>query len=244
VIRGIYIAGSGMLAESVRQDVVANNLANATTNGFKRTQSNSEPFAAFLLESRGMPGRPQIGTTNMGVQVGRLDVIDTQGPLRNTGNPLDLALVGKGWFEVNAPGGTRYTRDGALTIDQTGTLVTKEGWSVRGENGPIRADSNGGDIGVAQDGTVNQDGEVLGRIRITELDSTTLAKEGSSLVTGTPTGASTAVVRQSFLEGSTVNVVSEMVELIRVMRNFESNQKAVMSHDETLAQALTKVGVV
>ena len=243
MLRGIYIAGSGMLAESVRQDIVANNLANATTNGFKRTQANSEPFKTFLLENRGMPGQPKIGTTNMGVEISRLDVIDTQGPLRNTGNPLDLALVGKGWFEVNAPGGTRYTRDGSFTLDQTGTLVTKEGWSVIGESGRIRATGTG-TIGVAQDGTVNQDGAVIGRLRITALDPATLAKEGSSLMKGTPTGAAPAVIRQSFLEGSTVNVVSEMVELIRVMRSFEANQKAVMSHDDTLGQALTKVGVV
>lgn len=243
MLRGIYIAGSGMLAESVRQEVVANNLANATTSGYKRTDVATQPFGSFLLRNMAMPGQPEIGTTNMGSEVSRLDVVASQGPLRNTGNPLDLALVGDGWFAVDAPGGVRYTRDGSFSVDRTGTLTTKEGWAVLGRNGPIRV-SRDTPVGVGQDGTVTQGGRTVGRLRITALEPTSIAKDGDSLVDGTPGGRTTARVRQGFLEGSTVNVVSEMVELIRVMRSFEANQKAVQAQDETLGQAITKVGVV
>lgn len=243
MLRGIYTAGSGMLAESVRQEVVANNLANALTTGFKRTDVATEPFGSFLLRNMAMPGQPEIGSTNFGTQVSRLDVIATQGPLKNTGNPLDLALVGDGWFAVNTPAGVRYTRDGSFSIDQDGTLVTKEGYAVLGENGPIRVD-RGTPVGIGQDGTVSQGDRTVGRLRITALEPESLAKEGDSLVNGTPGGEATARVRQGFLEGSTVNVVSEMVELIRVMRSFEANQKAVQAQDETVGQVISKVGVV
>jgi flagellar basal-body rod protein FlgF len=232
-----------MLAESVRQEVVANNLANALTTGFKRTDSATEPFGSFLLRNMAMPGQPEIGTTNFGSQVSRLDVVATQGPLKNTGNPLDLALVGDGWFAVQTTGGVRYTRDGSFSIDQSGTLVTKEGNAVLGEAGPIRV-TPGTPVGIGQDGSVTQDGRIVGRLRITGLTPESLATEGGNLVNGTVGGQPTARVRQGFLEGSTVNVVSEMVELIRVMRSFEANQKAVQAQDETLGQAITKVGVV
>lgn len=243
LLRGIYIAGTGMLAESLRQDVVANNLANATTTGYKRTASTSEPFAAALLRNMAMPGQPEVGTANFGVQPGRLDVINTQGALRSTGNQLDLALVGDGWFTVQTPDGVRYTRDGAFGLAADGTLTTKDGFAVLGENGPVKL-AKTGDIGIAQDGTVTQNGATAGKLKITALDAESLTKEGANYMNGTATGTATGTVRQSFLEGSSVNVVSEMVELIRVMRSFEANQKAVQAQDENLGQAISKVGVV
>lgn len=243
MLRGIYIAGSGMLAESVRQEVVANNLANALTTGYKRTDVAAEPFKEFLVRNMAMPGQPEIGPINMGSQISKLDVVAKQGPLKSTGNPLDLALVGDGWFSVRTPAGTRYTRDGSFSVSADGTLVTKEGHAVLGQNGPLRV-ASGSPVGITQDGTVSQDGRVVGRLDITALTPASIAKEGDNLVSGTPGGTTTARVRQGFLEGSTVNVVSEMVELIRVVRSFEANQKAVQSQDETLGQAISKVGVV
>jgi flagellar basal-body rod protein FlgG len=243
MLRGIYIAGSGMLAESVRQEVVANNLANALTTGFKRTDSATRPFETMLLRNMGMPGQPEVGSTDMGAEIHRLDVVAEQGPLKNTGNQLDLALAGDGWFAVRATGGTRYTRDGSFGIDADGTLVTKDGHAVLGQDGPIRLARDAA-VGVQQDGSITQDGRIVGRLQVVALRGDSLATEGGNLVTGTVGGTPTARVRQGYLEGSTVNVVSEMVELIRVMRSFESNQKAVQAHDETLQQALTRVGVV
>ncbi|MGE4032244.1 MAG: flagellar hook-basal body protein [Thermoleophilia bacterium] len=243
MIRGIYIAASGLLAESARQDVIANNLANATTTGFKRSDSIASPFQEMLLRSQGMPGTPEVGDLAMGAQVQGIEMIDSQGALRFTGNTLDIALVGGGHFTVDTPAGRRYTRDGSFQLDTAGRLVTKEGHAVLGANGsPIVLDR--GEVRFAADGTVTQGGAVKGTLMITALEPGSIRQESMNLLSGTPQGAPTAEVRQNHLESSTVNVVSEMVELIRVMRSFESNQKAVQSHDEALQASITKVGAV
>jgi len=243
VIRGIYIAASGLLAESARQDVIANNLANATTTGFKRSESVASPFQEMLLRSQGMPGTPDVGPMNMGAQVEGISMIDSQGALKSTGNSLDLALVGDGHFTIDTPAGRRYTRDGAFTLDNAGRLVTKEGNAVLDATGrPITLDR--GEVSVGIDGTITQGGSVRGRLLLTALDPATIQQESQNLLSGTPKGTPTAELRQSYLESSTVNVVSEMVALIRVMRSFESNQKAVQSHDEALQASISKVGAV
>jgi len=242
LIRGIYIAASGLLAESARQDVIANNLANATTTGFKRSESASAPFGEMLLHNMGMPGAPAVGTMEMGAQVQGIDRIDSQGALRYTGNRLDLALIGSGNFTIDTPNGRRYTRDGSFGLDSDGRLVTKEGNHVLGVGGPITLDR--GAVKIAADGTITQGGTVRGTLLLTDLAPESIATEGNSLYTGTPTGTSSARVRQNHLESSTVNVVSEMVDLIRVMRAFEANQKSVHAHDEALQASVTRVGAV
>ncbi len=242
LLRGIYIAASGLLAESARQDVIANNLANATTTGFKRSESTAHPFSSMLLHNMGQAGAPAIGTMEMGAEVDGIDRIDTQGALRFTGNNLDLALVGAGHFTIDTPNGRRYTRDGSFGLDDNGRLVTKEGNPVLGVAGPITLDR--GEVKIAADGTISQGGQVKGKVLLTDLDPASITTEGGSLYTGTATGTSTASVRQNHLESSTVNVVSEMVDLIRVMRAFESNQKSVQSHDEALQASIQKVGAV
>ena len=243
MIRGLYIAATGMLAESTRQDVIANNLANVTTSGFKRSESSTRPFSEMLVTA-GAPGTPQVGTLAMGAEIAGIATMATQGPVRATGNPLDVALVGEGWITVDAQGGRRYTRDGALSVDAGGRLVTSDGSEVAGAAGPIRLAADGGQVTIAADGTVSQDGAARGRIRIAALDPASLTREGASLMGGTETGTPTARVRQGYLEGSNVNTVTEMVELISAMRAFEANQKAVQAHDEALEQAVTKVGAV
>jgi flagellar basal-body rod protein FlgG len=240
LIRGIYIAATGLLAESARQDVIANNLANATTTGFKRSETMASPFGSMLLHNMGMPGSPEVGTLEMGAQVNGISMIDSQGPLRFTGNRLDMALVGSGHFTIDAPNGRRYTRDGSFGMDSTGTLVTKEGHPVLGTNGPITL--SGGEVRIGSDGTITQGTAVRGKLLVTALDPTSITQESTNLLEGTPKGTPTARVRQNHLEGSTVNVVSEMVALIRVMRSFEANQKSVLAEDEALQASLTRVG--
>src|SRR5262249_15632422 len=138
VIRGLYIAASGMLAESDRQDVIANNLANVTTSGFRRSEMTSQPFASMPVSNMGVPGTPQVGNLPMGVEITGTHRIEAQGPLRSTGNPLDVALVGMGYLTVQAPGGSKaYTRAGDLQVNGKGQLATSTGSVVIGENGPI-----------------------------------------------------------------------------------------------------------
>ncbi|MFN8109591.1 MAG: flagellar basal-body rod protein FlgF [Thermoleophilia bacterium] len=245
MLRGIYIAGSGMLAESMRQDVVANNLANATTTGYRRSDATSTPFGSMLVTNMAT-SQVVSGPINLGSEVSETRVDTTQGPLQSTGNKLDFALVGQdGFFQVRTPAGLRYTRDGSFTLATDGSLTTKDGYPVMGVKGPIKLTPGATTIGVGQDGTVSSGNTAVDRMNIVRLDPKTLVKEGDSLMNGTVVnGQSAATVHQGYLEGSSVNSVSEMVELIRVMRSFEANQKAVQAQDDTLGQALTKVGVV
>jgi flagellar basal-body rod protein FlgG len=234
-----------MLAESARQDVIANNLANVTTTGFKRDETTSETFGNLLVSNMGVPGTPVVGPLNLGTELGGIVTIDRQGALRATNNSLDIALAGEGWMTVEAQGGRRYTRDGQLQVDQNGRLLAGDGSALVGVNGkPITVDPSAEAVSIAQDGTVTQGGTERGQIRIVALDPASLRKEGSNLVAGTETGAGSATVRQGYLEASNVNTVTEMVELIEVMRAFEANQKAALAQSDTLQEAVTKVGAV
>jgi flagellar basal-body rod protein FlgF len=242
LIRGLYIAATGMLAESARQDVIANNLANVTTTGFKRDEATNTTFGNMLVSSMGLPGTPAVGPLNLGTQVGSVVTIDRQGALKATQNSLDIGLEGDGWMTVDATGGRRYTRDGQLQVSANGQLQSGDGSTLVGTNGrPITVDKNGS-IAIAKDGTVTQDGTEKGQIRIVALDPASLQKEGSNLANGTESGAGKATVRQGYLESSNVNTVSEMVELIEVMRAFEANQKAALAQGDMLQEAVTKVG--
>ena len=242
MIRGIYIGATGMLAESRRQDVIAANLANATTTGFRRSVATSSPFAETLIRNMDAGAAP-VGVLTRGAQTEGVLMLETQGAIRATGNPLDIALVGDGYLTVDTAAGRRYTRDGALSIAADGRLVSSQGDPVAGVDGPIRLTA-GIPVSIREDGTVTQDGAVRGRLLITALAPGSQTAEGGSLVTGTATGPGIARVRQGHLEASGVNVVTEMVELIRTMRAFEANQKVVQSHDEALQASVNRVGRV
>ncbi|MCU0308254.1 MAG: flagellar hook-basal body protein [Thermoleophilia bacterium] len=242
MIRGLYISATGLLAESRRQDVIANNLANVQTTGFRRSETQTRPFSEMLLHNTGLRGTPAVGTLAMGTEVAGARVIDVQGPITATGNTLDVALSGTGFISVQAEGGRRYTRAGNLGLDAQGRLTTADGAVVEGQSGPIVLGQ--GAVAIGADGTVSQGGAVRGRIRLVTLDPESIRAEGQSRLTGTERGPATATVRQGFLEGSSVETVSEMVDLIRVMRSFEVNQRAMRAQDETLEQAVTKVGAI
>lgn len=241
MIRGVYIGASGMLAETQRQDVIANNLANATTTGFRRSVTGSAPFAEALLRNMNAPGAPAVGALTRGAQLEGTTMLEAQGPLRSTGNPLDLALAGDAYFALDTPEGRRYTRDGAFSVAADGRLVNAAGEQVAGVGGAIRL-AGASPADVSADGTVTQDGQVRGRLLLATLAPGTVVSEGGSRLNGTAGPPDGTRVRQGHLEESSVNVVTEMVELIRTMRSFEANQKAVQSHDEALQQSIARVG--
>jgi flagellar basal-body rod protein FlgG len=224
--RGLYIAASGMLAESVRQDLIANDLANASTPGYKADRVAERSFGALLL---GQQGGPPIGTLGLGTQVA-VQVTDlSPGPMKTTGEPLDFAVEGDGFFAVQTGAGVRYTRDGQFSVSQRGTLVTAQGNDVLGPNGnPIR---------VGADGRVD-----AAAIGVTAL--TGVRKEGDSLFTGTPGGAATGTVRQGALEGSGVESVRTMVDMIKSLRAFEAGQRVITTIDGTLQKAAGQVGSI
>lgn len=247
MIRGIYSAASGMVAEMLRNDTIANNLANANTAGYKKDIAISQEFQNVLIQRiNDGPQVPTIGSLGRGAMVSEIATIHTSGLMRPTGNSLDVAIEGKGYFTVETPNGLRYTRNGTFSRSSQGELVTGEGFRVMGENGPIRIE--GGTVTIAEDGRVQVDGIDVNRMRLVDFaDERRLVKEGSSLLIApndvAPQAAS-GLLRQGMLEMSNVNVVSEMVNMISGYRAYEVNAKVVQAHDQLLDKAVNDVGRV
>ncbi|MCX7781852.1 MAG: flagellar basal-body rod protein FlgF [Negativicutes bacterium] len=247
MIRGLYAAASGMVAEALRNDTIANNLANANTGGYKKDIAVSKDFAAALIRRiNDGADEPVIGMLGRGAVIDEVAVIHTAGIIRPTGNALDAAIEGKGYFAVETPNGLRYTRSGSFSRNAQGELTTGDGYRVMGENGPLRI--NNGQVHFAEDGAVQVDGIEIGRLQLTEFaDEKLLAKEGSSLFRATGDAAGVPAsgrIRQGMLEMSNVNVVAEMVNMIAGYRAYEINAKAVEAHDQLLDKAVNEVGRV
>lgn len=231
MIKGFYITASGMLARELVQEVLANNVANSGTVGFKRDRVI---FRGVLEGTYGPEGVLRVRTDH------------AQGPLIRTGNPLDLAIQGRGFFVVETPEGIRYTRDGHFSLDEEGTLVTAEGYPVLGEGGTLELDL-GGAVSFGEDGTVKVGDVVVGRLRVEDFDDLgALKKVGGGLfaadVEGKP--AEDFRIRQGFLEGANVSPVAEMVRMISNYRAYEAEQRALIAQDETLRKAVNEVGRV
>ena len=248
MIRGIYIAASGMLAESLRADVTANNLANVNTAGFKKDFAILKDYDSRSIR-RVQDGEqePEIGNMGSGVWLDAIATRHTGGIMHPTGNTLDFALEGKGFFAVDTPAGIRYTRNGSFTRSSTGELVTQDGYRVLGQNGPINLDPAGqaGIVTVAEDARLFLDGVENNTFQLFGFeDENRLRKEGANLFRppeGMEAQASTPAVRQGFIELSNVNVVSEMVNMIAGYRAYETNSKVVQAHDTLLDKAANEV---
>jgi flagellar basal-body rod protein FlgF len=240
VERGLFAAASGMLADQIRQDVIANNLANATTAGFKGDVAVGEAFPDMLVSQ--LQTGAKVGTLGLGAHISQIATNDKQGALRQTGNTYDLAVAGSGWFSVQGQNGVAYTRNGTFSIDAKGQLVTADALPVLDDGGrPITIGE--GKASIAPDGRVSVDGRQIAKLALTALDPKRLHKLGDNLYTGTvQKGADPGRVEQGFLEGSNVNSVKEMVDLISTMRSFEAGQKAVQAEDDSLGKAVNEVG--
>lgn len=249
MIRGIYAAGSGMLAETVRTDVIANNLANADTAGYCRDIAVNKDFRSMLIQRiNDGQNRPTIGSLGVGATVDEVATIHTPGAIHPTGNKYDLAIEGKGYFAVETPNGVRYTRNGTFTRSSQGELVTQDGYRVLGQGGAIQLGDPQNRVDIVEDGRIMVDNAESDTLRIvTFADEKQLVKEGASLYA--PGGQQEAaaegfLIRDGFLERSNVNVVAEMVNLITAYRAYEINGKAVRSHDQMLDKAVNQVGQV
>jgi flagellar basal-body rod protein FlgG len=243
MIKGIYTAASGMLAESIRTDATANNLANVNTAGFKKDAAVNKSFAGMLISRINDGPMQPVGNLGTGAEVNEIVAIHTQGMTRHTGNPLDLAIVGNSYFAVETPAGVRYTRNGSFSRNSLGELTTADGHAVLAENGRLVV--NGGGVTVSEEGIVSVDGNPAGRLRLTEfIDQKRLVKEGATLFRDDGAGQkqATGLIRQGNLEMSNVNAVSEMVNLISGYRAYEVNAKAVQAHDQLLDKAVNEVG--
>lgn len=256
MVRGLYTSAAGMLTQWNRQSVLANNLANADTVGFKKDEALVRAYPqmvvhrtndAWLKMSRfTLELRPPIGLLGTGSEVEEVEPVMTQGKVRKTGNPLDMAIEGEGFFVIQTPQGERFTRDGGFSLDRQGFLVNKNGARVLGVDGPIQLGP--GRLVVDEAGRLFIDGEQAGQLLIAGfIEPQGLEKEGDNLFrqtgrSGLPVQTEDFVLHQGMLEYPNLEVVLEMVEMINAFRAYEANARAVSSQESTLDRLINAVG--
>jgi flagellar basal-body rod protein FlgG len=265
--KGIYPAVSGAIAQSQRLDTISNNIANANTVGFKKDQQTFREYLTSLEKESDLIKVPKVPASiesfydMKGLDQSLVDSSGTytdfsQGGLIPTGNSLDIAIDGDGFFEVMSTEGIRLTRNGHFHLDGNGTLVTSEGHPVLSSdvNGAdpsermIRVQPGGGMVHIAEDGSVFQGEELLGQISVVEVgNKLALQKVGNSLFTFIENqkpnveNVENPKLRQGYLEGSNVNIVQEMTDLIQASRAFETNQKAIAAYDAIADKLVNQV---
>ena len=258
MVKGLYTAYTGMLNEQNRMDIMTNNLANASTVGYKKEGSTSQSFGDVLAvkvkdASVGLAIRQPLGINNPGVKIGENYTDYTQGSFRITDNTYDLAISGEGFFAIeftNKAGetSTKYTRAGDFTLNKDGYLVTNEGDYVLDVNSRRIKINPLSDAAIKKDGSIEQNGVKVAQIGLVDFaDYDYLEKYGETYyqpVEGAEIIASNADIYSGYLEMSNVQVVSEMVEMINITRQYESNQKIVQTYDSSLEIAVNQLGRV
>jgi flagellar basal-body rod protein FlgG len=257
-------AATGMQAQQTRTDVIANNLANVNTTGFKRSRAHFEDLLYQTLQgpatlgSRDTEQLPSV-QVGLGTRLTSVQRVDSQGSLEQTSRPLDLAIEGEGYFEVQMPNGnTAYTRDGSLQVSDQGVLVTSDGYSLQP---PIKIPKEATSITVSTTGVVTANGvagstggtQELGRIELARFaNSSGLESLGQNLfgettssgepIKGMPTEDGNGSIAQGYLESSNVEIVTEMVDMITAQRAYEINSKAIKNSEDmsTTANSLMR----
>ena len=260
MLRSLHISRSGLDAQQTQLDVISNNLANVSTTGFKKARAVFEDLLYQVIRQPGaqssqqtqLPSGFQLG---VGVRIVATERIHTQGALQQTGNQLDVAINGRGYFQILMPdGSTAYTRDGSFQVDSQGTLVTASGYAVQ-PNITIPQDAL--TVTIARDGTVSvtQPGvptpTILGQLQLASfINPTGLQSLGENLYAETAASGAPQVnlpglsglgtLNQSMIETSNVNVAEELVNMIMAQRAFELNSRAITASDQML-QRLTQI---
>lgn len=266
--KGIFSALSGAMAQSQRLDTIANNIANVNTPGFKRDEQVFREYLSANEKPPSVQNVPKVPASidsfydMQGGDVSYVDPIGTytdhsQGGLQSTGNPLDLALDGSGFFEVSTPQGVRLTRYGGFRVDADGRLVSKEGFPVLFEGDPLQTpearqiQSNGGVLRISEQGDVFEGENRLGSLSIVNVaDKDALKKMGQSLFqfNGDPaaqlSNSPNRNLKSGFIESSNVNIVKEMTDMISATRTFESTQKAIQAYDQIADKLVNQVSKV
>ncbi len=256
MIRAMRTAAAGMQSQQMQVDTIANNIANVNTSGFKK---NHLAFRSLLYRTMREPGAPTQGSSvdPTGLQIGSGSEVASsmklfqQGDLEPTGNPLDVAISGEGFFQVTLGNGdVRFTRDGHFRTDSTGSLVSVDGFTI---DPAITIPPDATEITIAQDGTVavSQAGSaapsIVGNLTLVRfpnpaglkaVGSNLFAESGSSgsPTSQTPGQAGTGIIRQAFRERSNVAIVDELIALIEAQRNYEVNSRTIRVSDEMMQQ--------
>jgi len=240
---GMYSAISGNIAAMERMDVISNNLANVNTPGFKKDKMSFEG----VLSSAAMPPTVPPGkTADPLLQKENFYTDFSAGPIKQSGNSFDLAIEGSGFFTVSTPNGLAYTRQGNFHLAADGTLVTADGYPVMGQGGEIKI--TGGKVDIAANGAITADGTAAGTISLVDFPQPyNLTKAGSALFVPadpqqTAATATSAQLRQGFLEGANVDSVTEMVQMIETNRYFEMCQRVIQGFDNMANKASNDLG--
>jgi flagellar basal-body rod protein FlgG len=258
MIRSLYTAATGMIAQQLNLDVTANNLANVNTTGFKKSRADFQDLMYQIVQEPGTT-TSQSGISPTGIQLGlgtkpaAVAKLHSQGDFQSTGNPLDVAIEGDGFFQINLPSGeTAYTRSGSFKLDETGALVTADGYAVQPQI-TIQPEAIG--VTIATDGevTVQLPGQpqpaTVGQLQIFRFQNPAgLRSMGRSLyqetqASGTPTQGipgenGLGTLAQNMLEGSNVSVVEEIVQMVTGQRAYEANSKVIQTADQLLSTAI------
>jgi len=253
MVRGLYIAGTGMMLQRRRMETITNNVANADTVGFKKEHFVSHSFDEVLIRRindnsfRDQLLRqnldPNIGPLNLGTQVDYLYIDFDQGSLESTDLSTDFALIGDAFFAVQTPDGVRYTKTGHFYLSSDGYLMDGEANLLLGQNGPIYV--GGLDFTVDSNGRVFVNQNYVDTIQVVSFaDNATLRRQGSNLFFATvpPIAANPYNIMQGFLENSNVDIAREMVDMLAMYRTYETNQRMLTMVDETVGRAVNEIG--
>lgn len=258
MIRSLFTAATGMIAQQLNLDVIANNLANVNTSGFKKSRADFQDLMYQIVEEPGSAANQQ-GSSPTGIQIGlgvrpaAVGKIYSQGDFQSTSNPLDAAIEGDGFFQITLPNGDQaYSRDGAFKLDENGILVNSDGFQLTPAI-TIPADTLG--ITISSDGivSVRQPGTAaaaqVGQIQVARFQNPgglramgrnmfeeTEASGAATLSTPGETG--TGTIAQGFLESSNVSVVEEIVQMVTGQRAYEANSKVIQTADALLSSAI------
>ncbi|HEX3798077.1 MAG TPA: flagellar hook basal-body protein [Verrucomicrobiae bacterium] len=238
----LYQAAAALNANSRWQDVISENLASSSVPGYRKQGLSLEAVQAGLMPTSGSPqyfSLPKASTTTS----------FEPGVMQYTGNKNDVGIEGKSFFEVQLPNGTKaLTRDGEFQVSSKGQLVTKEGYTVLGEGGPIQLDpKNHEPLSISEGGNLSQGVDPHGKLKLTDFDHPELLKQvsGAYFVADDPkvhgtTG--TGTMRQGYLETSNTSVVHEMANMMTAMRTFEANQHVIQIQDDRLGKVISELG--
>jgi flagellar basal-body rod protein FlgG len=259
-VRALNIAATGMDAQQTNLEVIANNIANINTTGYKRSRAEFTDLLYQMERAKGIANRPNQAVVpeganiGLGVQTAAVRTIQVQGELSQTENSLDVAIVGRGWLQITMPDGTSaYTRSGALNKSETGELVTVDGYTVAPG---ITIPSNAQNLTISQSGEVSatigtaSTPTVLGQLRLASfVNDAGLQPMGSNLFTqtaasgdavvGNPGDTGYGYLKQNYLESSNVDPVREITELISAQRAYEMNSKVITTADD-MASVVSK----
>ncbi len=239
----LYQAAAAMNAQSRWQEIITENLASGNVPGYRKQDVSFNSIAAGAMPINGVNNAQYVIPKAVSA------VSLQQGALKPTGDSLDFGLEGPGFFEVQMPNGQMaYTRDGEFQLNAQGQLVTKQGYAVQGDSGPIQFDLNNSEpITVSATGEISQGEDMKGRLRVAEFNEPKLLTSagGGLFLANDPnlqtSKSLTSQVRQGYLEGANTSATLEMASLLTAMRMFEANQKVLQSQDERMGKTITEL---